>query len=93
MSSLYDTTKTPGHFRIAGKEFPEITWWKQKNLRNCYLLLLLAILTSATNGYDGSMVNGLLSLRQFKDCKFHVPEELIILLIGSKICTTPLDLS
>ena len=74
--SGYDTTKTPGHFRVAGKEFPNIKWWTQKNLRNTYFLLTLAILTSATNGYDGSMVNGLLSLPQFKQCKFRMPDNL-----------------
>ncbi|KAF9729451.1 Lactose permease 16 [Paraphaeosphaeria minitans] len=65
--SVYETTKTPGHFRVAGKEFPNIRWWQKKNLRNTYMLLSLAILTSATNGYDGSMVNGLLSLNQFTE--------------------------
>ncbi|KAJ4298828.1 hypothetical protein N0V90_004070 [Kalmusia sp. IMI 367209] len=61
----------PGHFRVAGKEFPNISWWKKANLRSTYLLLTLAILTSATNGYDGSMVNGLLSLDQFIDYMKH----------------------
>lgn len=60
---------TPGHFSVAGREFPNISWWNKKNLRTTYLLLILAVLTSATNGYDGSMVNGLLSLDQFDDCK------------------------
>ena len=68
--SVYESRITPGHFRVAGKEFPNISWWTKKNLRTTYFLLTLAILTSATNGYDGSMVNGLLSLNQFKDCKF-----------------------
>ena len=66
---MVDTTKTPGHFRLAGKEFPEVTWYRLPHLRNTYLLLFFVILTSATNGYDGSMVNGLLSLDQFTDCK------------------------
>lgn len=62
---MADFTKTPGYFKVAGKEFPEIIWWKVPRLRNTYLLLFFVVLTSATNGYDGSMVNGLLSLDQF----------------------------
>lgn len=60
------TDATPGYFRVAGKEFPNINWFKRSNLRSAYFLLFFVILTSATNGYDGSMVNGLLSLEQFK---------------------------
>jgi hypothetical protein len=70
---MADNTVTPGHFKIAGKEFPEISWWKVSRLRNTYLLLFFVVLTSATNGYDGSMVNGLLSLDQFTDCKIYGP--------------------
>ncbi|KAH7127136.1 MFS transporter [Dendryphion nanum] len=64
-------TRTPGHFVVAGKEFPNVNWWKLKHLRNSYFLLFFVILTSATNGYDGSMVNGLLSLDQFTDYMNH----------------------
>ncbi|KAF2795075.1 hexose transporter protein [Melanomma pulvis-pyrius CBS 109.77] len=60
-----DTSVTKGHFRVAGKEFPNIRWWSLPRLRSTYFLLFFVILTSATNGYDGSMVNGLLSLDQF----------------------------
>jgi hypothetical protein len=68
--STFDTSGTPGFFRVAGKQFPNITWYKRKNLRSLYFLMFFVILTSATNGYDGSMVNGLLSLEQFKGCTF-----------------------
>lgn len=64
-----DTHVSPGHFKVAGKEFPKINWLKTPNLRRTYFLLFFVILTSATNGYDGSMVNGLLSLEQFTECK------------------------
>lgn len=68
--STYDTSATPGFFRVAGKTFPNIAWYKRSNLRTLYFLMCFVILTSATNGYDGSMVNGLLSLEQFKECKY-----------------------
>ncbi|KAF2192874.1 MFS transporter [Zopfia rhizophila CBS 207.26] len=64
---MADTTVTPGHFKVAGREFAAVKWWNLKNLRGTYLLLFFVVLTSATNGYDGSMVNGLLSLKQFKE--------------------------
>lgn len=57
----------PGHFRVAGREFPEVTWYQIPKMRAVYFLLFFVVLTSATNGYDGSMVNGLLSLDQFTD--------------------------
>jgi sugar porter (SP) family MFS transporter len=49
-------------FTIAGREFPAVTWYKDPGLRRTYLVLFLVILTSATNGYDGSMMNGLQTL-------------------------------
>ncbi|KAF2279110.1 hexose transporter protein [Westerdykella ornata] len=62
---MADNAVTKGHFKVCGKEFPEVTWFTRSNLRATYLLLFFVVLTSATNGYDGSMVNGLLSLDQF----------------------------
>ena len=49
-------------FTIAGRDFPAVTWYKDPGLRRTYLVLFLVILTSATNGYDGSMMNGLQTL-------------------------------
>ncbi|KAK8186015.1 general substrate transporter [Phyllosticta citribraziliensis] len=56
-----------GHFRLAGQEFPKVTWWKEPEMRKVYFILMFVVLTSATNGYDSSMVNGLLALDQFKE--------------------------
>lgn len=56
-------------FELAGQEFPRITWYKQKGMRGLYVCLLFVVLTSATNGYDGSMMNGLQSLPQWESCK------------------------
>ena len=78
---------TKGHFRLAGREFPRVTWYTDPSLRktceilplhpfsgpfliqNLDICLMMVILTSATNGYDGSMVNGLQSLPAWKECK------------------------
>ncbi|PGH15239.1 hypothetical protein AJ80_05592 [Polytolypa hystricis UAMH7299] len=58
-------------FEVAGHEFPRITWYKEPGIRSLYVLLLFAVLTSATNGYDGSMMNGLYALDQWKDSFDH----------------------
>lgn len=47
---MADTTVTPGHFKVAGREFQNISWWKVPKLRNTYLLLFFVILTSVSFG-------------------------------------------
>ena len=53
-------------------------WWKNPRLirLNCCILLLL--ITSSTNGYDGSMMNGLQTLPQWQSA-FNNPQ-------GGKVC-------
>lgn len=51
-----------GTFVLAGHEFPSVTWYRDPGLRKTYALLIFVIMTSATNGYDGSMMNGLQTL-------------------------------
>ena len=41
-------------------------------MRGLYVCLMFAVLTSATNGYDGSMMNGLQALDQWDKCKYSV---------------------
>lgn len=60
---------TKGTFRLAGREFPAVTWYKDPALRRTYICLMFVILTSATNGYDGSMINGLQSLQYWQECE------------------------
>ncbi|XMA11698.1 hypothetical protein WAI453_004489 [Rhynchosporium graminicola] len=43
-------TPSKATFEVGGREFPRITWYKEKDLRGLYVLLMLAVLTSATNG-------------------------------------------
>ncbi|KAE9369215.1 general substrate transporter [Stipitochalara longipes BDJ] len=47
-------------------------WFQDPGLRKLYFLIFIAILSSATNGYDGSMMNGLQALTYWKDY-FHNP--------------------
>ncbi|KAJ5041583.1 uncharacterized protein L3040_005163 [Drepanopeziza brunnea f. sp. 'multigermtubi'] len=60
MPKFYTASKAT--FEVGGHEFPRITWYKEPGMRGLYILLMFAVLTSATNGYDGSMMNGLQSL-------------------------------
>ncbi|KAL6245012.1 hypothetical protein RBB50_007787 [Rhinocladiella similis] len=55
------------YFEVAGRRFPVVTWYKDPALRRTYIILMFVVLTSATNGYDGSMMNGLQSLQPWKD--------------------------
>ena len=52
-------TRSGNTFELAGRSFPRITWYKNPALRRTYFVLFFVVLTSATNGYDGSMMNGL----------------------------------
>jgi len=61
---------TKGTFRLAGREFPAVTWYSDPALRKTYICLMFVVLTSATNGYDGSMINGLQSLDYWQDCEY-----------------------
>lgn len=50
-----------------------IPWFRVKHLLTLNLLLMVPLLSSATAGYDGSLMNGLQSLTQWRDY-FHHPE-------------------
>lgn len=58
---------TKGYFRLAGQEFPKVNWLTDPGLRKTYICLMFVVITSATNGYDGSMMNGLQALSVWKD--------------------------
>ena len=47
-----------------------VWWFQDAGLRKLYFLILVAILSSATNGYDGSMMNGLQALTYWKACEY-----------------------
>lgn len=47
----------------------DIHWWKQKGLRQLYLLMPFLFLGSTTLGYDGSLLNGLQAMPTWKDCE------------------------
>lgn len=81
---------TAGTFRLAEREFPAVTWYKDPALRRNYICLMFVDITSATNGYDGSMVNGLQSLSYWQGYFNHPTGSLLglfacIMSIGSLV--------
>jgi hypothetical protein len=81
---------TKGTFRLAEREFPAVTWYKDPALRKTYICLMFVVITSATNGYDGSMVNGLQSLEIWQNYFGHPTGSLLglfacIMSIGSLV--------
>ncbi|KAI9057962.1 hexose transporter [Trametes sanguinea] len=46
-------------------------WWKNTRIIKLNLCIALLLITSTTNGYDGSMMNGLQSLPQWNDAFNH----------------------
>lgn len=58
---------TANHNTLGGREFPVVTWYKDPGLRRLYFLLSTVILVSATNGFDGSMMNGLQTVENWKN--------------------------
>ncbi|CEO58925.1 Putative Hexose transporter protein [Penicillium brasilianum] len=58
-------------FTLGGREWPRVTWWKMKGMRFVYLTLWAAMITSATNGYDGSLMNGLEAMDSWNESYNH----------------------
>ncbi|KFX89994.1 hypothetical protein O988_08386 [Pseudogymnoascus sp. VKM F-3808] len=86
-------TASKATFEVAGREFPRITWWNEPGMRSLYICLGFVVLTSATNGYDGSLMNGLQAMNSWKR-EFHDPSTSArgllnaIMSVGS-ICALP----
>jgi hypothetical protein len=56
-----------GQFFFAGRAYPRIAWWKDRNLRTLYIYIIVLILTNTANGFDGSMMNGLQTLKYWRE--------------------------
>ncbi|KAI0744334.1 general substrate transporter [Daedaleopsis nitida] len=56
------TSGSAGYADLIDKSKP---WWKNGRLIKLNLCIALLLITSSTNGYDGSMMNGLQSLPQW----------------------------
>jgi len=81
------------YFEVGGRQFPAVTWYKDPGMRKTYIILMFVVLTSATNGYDGSMMNGLQTLPYWESYFKHPHGSLLgllncIMAVGS-ICAIP----
>jgi len=50
-------------------EVPQTPWYKQRNLRKLYAMMPIMFLGATTNGYDGSLLNGLQTMEPWRECK------------------------
>ncbi|KAJ7599032.1 hexose transporter, partial [Mycena floridula] len=62
-------SESPGYAHLID---PKKTWYNNKRLIILNGWIVLLLITSSTNGFDGSMMNGLQSLPQWRDY-FHSP--------------------
>ncbi|OIW30413.1 MFS transporter [Coniochaeta ligniaria NRRL 30616] len=58
--------KAPGHGQET-LEVPVVTWYKDPSLRSLYLRLPILMLCATTNGYDGSLLNGLQTMETWQN--------------------------
>jgi sugar porter (SP) family MFS transporter len=63
-----------GHSNYAHLLDPSRTWYNNRRLITLHAWIVLFLITSSTNGYDGSMMNGLQSISQWEDY-FHKPSD------------------
>ena len=49
-------------------DVPRTTWYKDPGLRKLYILMPILFLGATTNGYDGSLLNGLQTMNQWQTC-------------------------
>ncbi|KAJ5261419.1 hypothetical protein N7478_012014 [Penicillium angulare] len=71
-------------FELGGQEWPKVTWWKMKGMRFVYLTLWAAMITSATNGYDGSLMNGLESIESWNE-SYNYPQKATLGLLAASM--------
>ncbi|KAJ4258978.1 hypothetical protein NW762_008066 [Fusarium torreyae] len=69
--------------RIVGRALAEVLpqtdkyWFQQPHLLRLNLLLLIPLLSSSVSGYDGSLMNGLQSLHQWREYFDHPQGEIL----------------
>jgi sugar porter (SP) family MFS transporter len=57
----------PSSGAFDATKFREVTWYKDPGLRKLYALCAVIIMSSATTGFDGSMMNGLQMVDHWQD--------------------------
>lgn len=49
-------------------DVPRVTWYKHRGLRSLYLRMPILMLCATINGYDGSLLNGLQTIEEWRSC-------------------------
>jgi len=73
-----------GHFFFAGRSFARVPIWSNPKLRRLYIYIVVLILTNTANGFDGSMMNGLQTLKYWREY-FDNPEGSILGLFNASM--------
>jgi hypothetical protein len=84
---MVDAKQKSGAHRmnIGGRQFePVDAWYKHACLRELYFLISVVWLSSATGGFDGSMMNGLQSLNYWENY-FHNPSPSMLGLMNAVV--------
>ncbi|KAL1980821.1 hypothetical protein VTN96DRAFT_3516 [Rasamsonia emersonii] len=67
VGKLAAPSESKGTFTLGNQTFPKVTWWREPGLRTLYALLVIPLITSMVNGYDGSMMNALQTSEQWQN--------------------------
>lgn len=62
-------TTLPDENEHHGPRGSDVPFWKQPELRKLYALTLILFLGSTTLGYDGSLLNGLQTMKSWNECR------------------------
>jgi hypothetical protein len=65
---------------------PSRTWKNNKRLIRLNAWIVLLLITSSTNGFDGSMMNGVQALTQWKDAFGNPQGSMLGLLNAIQVC-------
>lgn len=70
-TTLLKTTKDKGldqgPIMTMALEIPPVTWYKDAGLRRLYIMMPILFLGATTNGYDGSLLNGLQTMTPWQE--------------------------
>ncbi|EXJ62573.1 hypothetical protein A1O7_03011 [Cladophialophora yegresii CBS 114405] len=80
MVKLFNKVPRTTTLVVGGQEYPEVKWWKHRSLIHLHCLCAILLLSSATNGYDGSMMNGLQTLDYWQNSFNHPSASMLGLL-------------
>lgn len=73
MDSKEESVVNHDHVEIVGRsdtpKGSDLPFWKQKELRKLYGMLMFLFFGSTTLGYDGSLLNALQTMDSWQNCK------------------------